>query len=110
MRAKLIPFIALLAVLSACATKTPRKIAADTLFSVHATTDAALAVYLDGVIAGRIKTNGVPAVLNAYSAFQANFHLAVGALSLGTNGLAPADVLVNSKVVIFEINSATKGP
>jgi hypothetical protein len=61
-----------------------------TIYSVQAATVSAYEAYLGEVIAGRVKTNGVPRVSDAFNKFQAATLVAVDLAQNDTNSPAPA--------------------
>lgn len=71
---------------------TKQKAAYNTLYSVEQTAVAAYDSYISQVIAGNVKTNGVPAVSKAFNKFQAASIVALDAVQWNTN--APASLQV----------------
>lgn len=75
---------------------TPHKQAVNTLFTLQATTVAAYDGYIGEVIAGRVKTNGLPTVSRKFNQFQASTLVALDAVEWNTNALAPNSLLLLS--------------
>lgn len=80
----------------------------NTLFSTGHSVDAAYSSYVDLVVAGSVKTNGLPRVSRAYKDFQEVFKYAVLAMPNDTNAAPSKQVLDSASIVIATIN-AEKG-
>jgi len=95
---KLAPFLALLCLLWACANP-----AFSSLYSVGHATDSAYKVYLDMVVAGQIKTNGVPKVSALYNTFQVNYRVALELVQFNTKAAPDTNVVASATKVITAI-------
>lgn len=82
----------------------------NTLASVQATTMQAYDVYLDQVVKGQVKTNGVPAVSRVFNDFQLTWSAAVAAAQWNTNAVATPAVVTASGNVTTTIAIAKSTP
>lgn len=87
---------------------TPQKVAVNTLFSLQKTTVAAYDGYIGEVIAGRVKTNGVPAVSKKFNQFQAATLVALDGVEWNTNALPPANITLLSSDLLNLIATFSK--
>lgn len=101
---RLLPLIALL-FLTACATN---RVVYNTLAGIKVTTDSAVSGYYDLVVHGQAKTNGVPAVSQAYNAFETTWTLAVQVASFNTNAPVP-QVVSDASVKVLTTIATAKG-
>ncbi len=108
----LLPFLgALLVATPGCAfvrNSTPQKIAVTSLGTVQTVTLAAYDGYIDGVIQGVVKTNGVPAVSRTFDKFQSATLVALDGVQFNTNALAPASLMILSQDVLNLIANWSK--
>lgn len=98
-------FGAVLTSQSGCSTSQQRT-AVNTLRSTAEVTDAAFKAYLDGVLAGTIKTNDVPKVAAAYSTFQLAWNAALVAATMNQNAVPTPDVANAASQVKLHIQAA----
>lgn len=89
----------LVGIVAACNT-TQQRTAYNTLYSVEATTTAAVDGYFSATIKGMAPTNGIPKVSHAYNDFQKAFAIAIDAAQFNSNALAPASLQQESADVI----------
>lgn len=87
---------------------TPQKIAVTSIGSVQTVTLAAYDGYIDLVIKGTAKTNGVPAVSRSFNTFQSATLLALDGVQANTNALAPASLMILSQDVLNLIANWSK--
>lgn len=80
-----------LAMVPGC-TAPQQRITVNTLYSTHVTVDGAFTGYMSAVLAGKVATNGVPTVAQAYRDFQTAYNLAVEFVSGNTNAATPPGV------------------
>jgi hypothetical protein len=86
---------------------TSQRAAYNTLAGVGKTTHAAVDAYFAAVVAGAVKTNGVPKVATAFAQFQTVYGVAVlAAKSNPTNAIAPANVVLSAANVTATITAA----
>lgn len=94
---KLFLIIGVAALLATTSCTTPaQRTAFNTIFSVEQTATLAVDDYFTLVIKGVLTTNSVPAVANSYNTLQVAGQLAASASQLGTNGLAPASLVLEA--------------
>jgi hypothetical protein len=86
--------------------KTTQAAAYKTLAGVGAATDNAVKAYFDLVVAGTVKTNGVPKVATAYSQFQTVYGVAVLAARSNPTNPVPAAVTLSAANVAATITAA----
>lgn len=91
--------------LTSC-TAPAQRVTHNTLFSVQTVTMKAYDSYLDLVLAGKVKTNDVPAVSLAYNRFHESMLLAIAVAQFNTNAPATGQVLEESGKVIAAITEA----
>lgn len=84
----------------------PSRIAFNTLASVQKGTIQAYDRFLDGVLAGRISTNNVPKVSQAFNSFQSTMGAALVLAQFSTNAPATEKVLVEAAKVTSAIAEA----
>ena len=65
----------------------------NTVWSVAQTVDTSYRTYLDLVITGQLKTNGVPKVSRAYNDFQTTLKLTLAVVVVNTNAQPPAELI-----------------
>lgn len=97
-------FIAVMAAIAllglvACTT-TQQRASFNTIYSLQQATTAAFNGYLDSVIAGKTKTNSVPAISKKYNEFNAAALLALNIVEMNTNAVAPPSLVILSGDVI----------
>jgi hypothetical protein len=85
---------------------TPRTIAYNTLYSVEKSTTAAYDAYLDLVIQGKVKRDGMPSVAKAFNRFQVAMQGAVNAAQFNYNAIAPETVVALANEVLNAILKA----
>lgn len=90
---------------SACTTSSQR-VVHNTLYSLEVSTTTAHDAFLDQVVKGQVKTNGVPAVANAYNQFQGHMRLAIVAAQFNWTNPAPAELTAFGQAVIDAIKAA----
>lgn len=81
----------------------------NTLYSVEATTTAAVDGYFSLVAKGTLPTNGVPSVSTKYNLFQASFLLAIDAAQFNSNAIAPQALTVESQDLLNLITTIKNG-
>jgi hypothetical protein len=109
----LLPFLigSLLIATPGCAfirNSTPQKIAVTSIGTVQTATIAAFDGYMDAVIKGTLKTNGVPKVSAAFNHFQSATLVALDGVQFSTNALAPASLVITSQDVLNLIANWSK--
>ena len=92
----------------ACRTPNAQTAAFKTTYTLQKITVAAYDAYLDGVIQGRIPTNAVPQVSDAFDQFQIATRLVLDATQYSTNSLAPEHLTTLSANLILLIDSFAK--
>lgn len=85
---------------------TPRTIAYNTLYSVEKSTTAAYDGYLDLVIKGEVKKDGVPSVSQAFNRFQVGMQTALTAAQYNYNAPASQTVTDLAAAVLNAILTA----
>ena len=98
-------FVATPVVFTACTTSQQR-ISYNSLYSVGKSVDVAYRSYLDLVLAGKVKTNSVPAISKQYNEFQQAFGAAVVVLTLNTNAPASTAITAQASELIGNIAKA----
>lgn len=108
--AVLINFVALspAIVLTGCKTPSVQKQSVTTLWSLGKTVDTTYRAYLDLVIAGKLPTNSVPKVSQAYGTFQKAFKVGVELVASNTNAFPPQVTLDAAAAFNTEVNNAKK--
>lgn len=105
---KLISLIVLSVIIIGCSS-TQRRIAYNTLYSVHVATDGTFNGYMNEVVNDRLPTNNLPKIAHHYAQFQAGWNSALYIARFNTNALAPENVLKLSDIVINDIYAVSKG-
>ena len=95
-------------IMTGCSTSAQRA-TYNTLSTIGSGVNASYAAYLDGVIAGRIKTNDVPKVSRQYNEFQQAFAAAVQLVQFNTNAPASQPVLDAAARFANTVADAQKG-
>jgi len=83
-----------------------QRIAFNTVYSVTKATGAAYDGYIDAVIMGVAKTNGVPQVSAAFNAFQAAALFELELVQFTTNAMASDTLMQQSSNVLKQISIA----
>ena len=107
---KLIFGCALVLVIVGCTTTSQRNVY-NTIFSVEQTATLGVDDYFTLVIKGTVTTNGVPVVAKGFNDFQVAAKLATDADMAGTNGLAPASLIIEATDLgnlIMTVEQSTK--
>lgn len=92
-----------------CHTPTQQKLSVTTIVSTHQVVDAALDTYLDLVVAKKLATNGVPAVLTSYALYQQAYNSALVVVLGNTNAPAPPELAAAAASFTTTVNNAKKG-
>lgn len=97
------------AITTGCRVPSQQKFAVNTITTTHLAVDAALDSYLDLVVAGKIATNSVPAVMASYGVYQLTYNSALVVVLNNSN--APAPPALSDAAVKFTdtIAAAKKG-
>lgn len=95
---RLIPILAVLCLLCACANTTYK-----TLYAVGHAVDSGYSAYLDLVVTGKLRTNGVPAISAKYNSFQIIYGEAVAVAQFNKNATPPTNVTVQAAQVLTAI-------
>lgn len=80
-----------------------------TLYAVGHTTDIAYNGYLDAVVAGQVRTNGVPRISRAYGVFQIHYGVALSLAQFDPKTPAPTNILARSAALIADVATEKKG-
>lgn len=96
--------ILLAAILIGC-TMNQQKISYNTLYSVEKVTQGAYKSYLGLAVSGKVATNDVPKVSQAYNKFQVSMVVALDSVQFNTNALAPVSLQTESIDLINMINT-----
>jgi hypothetical protein len=89
-------------------TTTAQRNAYNTIFSVEQTATLAVDDYFTLVLKGTITTNSVPVVAKSFNDLQTAAKLAADATAAGTNGLAPASLILEATDLGNLITTAEK--
>lgn len=87
---------------------TKQEVAYKTIYTVQQATVAAYDAYISQVIAGRVPTNGVPAVSKAFDSFQAATRVAETAAQWNTNAPASSQLTTLSADLLSLIAAVSK--
>lgn len=79
-------------VLTSCTTSQQR-ITYNTLASVGMTVNSTYSGYLDAVVRGQVKTNGVPKISLLYNQFQGAYSVAISVAQFNPTNVAPQNVV-----------------
>lgn len=93
------------AIITGCSTSQQRT-AVNSLFTVGNTVDSAYKAYLDGVVAGAIKTNDVPEISRQYVVFQRAFAVAVETSALSSNAPPSVELSNAASQLLLAIQAA----
>lgn len=106
---KLIPAIALVAVIIIGCTTSQQRVAYNSLYTVETTTTATVDGYYLAAAKGIAPSNGVHQVSVAYNDFHVAFLVALDAAQYNTNALAPLALQQESADVIGLVGQFWKG-
>jgi len=95
-------WIVFLVVIIGCVTSPAYK----SLYTAGHATDAAVKSYFDLVVAGKVRTNGVPTVAKAYTEFQAVYAVALKAAQGNINAPPDATVIAQESEVFSVLEKA----
>lgn len=96
-------------IVTGCRTPSQQRKTFNTMWSLATAVDTSYKSYLDLVIAGKVPTNSVPRVSQAYANFQTDFNTALVLVSFNTNAAPTTGLLQSSQVFTVEVTNAKQG-
>jgi len=76
----------------------------NTLATTGITVNTAYTTYLNLVVTGKVATNSVPAVSQAYNDFQTAYGAALTIAQFNPNAIAPSNVVASANALVAKIN------
>ena len=95
-----------LVVMPTACTTSAKRVAYNTLYSVEVSTTTVHDTFLDEVVKGNVKTNGVPDVAKAYNKFQAGMSAAIATAQFNWQAPASAELTALGLTVLDAIRQA----